>query len=168
MTPARLVIGKINGAFGVCGQVKIFSYTHPKEKILSYAPWWLETDTNGWVACRLTNGRQHNKAIIAQLDHCTSRDQALALVGKQLAIDLAQLPETDHGEFYWLDLIGLCVVNTQGLVLGKVDRLLETGANDVLVVNGEKERLIPYIWDQVIRDVNIKKNQITVDWDKDF
>ena len=106
--------------------------------------------------------------MIARLAGCESRDQAQALMGCEIAIRRDQLPVTAPGEYYWRDLQGLTVVTIEGELLGTVDHLIETGANDVLVVKGDRERLIPFVLNQVIVNVDLDKREIRVDWDKDF
>lgn len=89
-------------------------------------------------------------------------------MGCEIGIRPEQMPATGPGEYYWRDLEGLEVVNLQGERLGRVDHLLETGANDVLVVVGERERLIPFVSAQVVTEVDLETGLIRVDWDKDF
>ena len=112
--------------------------------------------------------RQHGKGVVARLADCIDRDQAQALTGREIGIARDELPAAQPGEYYWHDLQGLSVVTLAGEPLGTVDHLLETGANDVLVVEGERERLIPFVMDQVIVRVDLDKGEIQVDWDKDF
>ena len=104
---------------------------------------------------------------------CPDRDSATALVGREIAVTRQQLPALDEGDYYWRDLLGLQVINLDDVTLGTVANLMETGANDVLVVeshsDGERqERLIPYIREQVIRHVDLEQGVIRVDWDPDF
>ena len=107
--------------------------------------------------------------MVIKLEGCNDRNQAEALVGAKIAVYRNQLPQLEGpGHFYWADLKGLQVVNTAGVELGVVDYLLETGANDVLVVKGDQERLIPYLWKQVVQDVDLSAKRILVDWDADF
>lgn len=163
----RVVIGKVNGVFGVRGQLKVFSYTDPRENIYRYDPWLIGSG-DGWQTIKVVKGQQHGKGIIVSLEGCEDRDQAQALVGQQIAITRDQLPETEENEFYWSDLVGLAVVTSDGVELGRVDHLFETGSNDVLVVKGERQRLIPYIRDQVVENVDLEQGQMTVDWDPEF
>ncbi|WP_024299969.1 ribosome maturation factor RimM [Methylomicrobium lacus] len=160
-------VGKISGVFGIKGWVKIFSYTSPKENILNYSPWLLikkgETKTVEIVSGHLQGG-----GIVAQIKGVDDRSQAEALVGWEIFIRREQLPATSEGEYYWSDLIGLEVVTTDGVVLGVVDNLLETGANDVLIVKGERERAVPFIKGQVIVKVDREGGCIVVDWDPEF
>ena len=162
-----VVIGKINGVFGVRGEVKVFSYTEPRENILSYDPWMLGSGDD-WKSCKLVSGRVQGKGLVARLKGCEDRDQAQLLVGKEIAIDKSQLPATRPGEYYWSDLEGLSVVTTDQTLLGSVQYLFETGSNDVLVVSGEREYLIPYIQGQVIKDIDLDAGQMIVDWDPEF
>ncbi len=171
----RLQVGKISGVFGVKGWVKVFSETEPRENILSYSPWLIEVNKQ-WQPVKLLNGKKHGKAVIAQLEGVDDRNQAEALQGVRIAIMASQLPETAENEFYWRDLKGLQVVNPAGYEFGKVVDILETGANDVLVVrskvkeqNGKhKEFLIPYIWQQVILQVDLDAGMLQVDWEPEY
>ncbi len=150
------------------GWVRVFSYTQPRDNIVKYKPWFLRRDDGEWQETALDQGRAHGKGVVARLADCTDRDQAQLLVGYEIGINRDQLPALPPDEYYWKDLIGLQVVNTQGDDLGTVDHLLETGANDVLVVKGDRERLIPFVMKQVIVEVNREERRIRVDWDKDF
>ena len=167
-------VGKLNGLFGVNGWVKIFSNTQPKENILSYSPWYLKKNGQ-WQEFKLLSGKSHGKGVIAHLDGCTDRDIAAELIGSEIAIKREQLAKPASGEYYWSDLIGLLVKNLEGVELGKVTSMLETGANDVIVVLGEdgdkrkkRERLIPFVTEEIIHEVNLEQGFIAVDWDADF
>jgi len=164
---SRVVVGKIQGVFGVRGQVKIYSYTEPRENILNYDPWMLGSDGN-WQTRTVESGQRHGKGIIARLHGCDDRDEALALVGSEIAVKRDQLPEIAENEYYWSDLEGLTVITREGVVLGKVSHLFETGSNDVMVVKGERQHLIPYIWGQVVTGVDLDDARIMVDWDPEF
>ena len=121
-----------------------------------------------WEPRTLAEGSGHGKGVIARLENCSDRDQALALMGFEIGICRDQLPGTAPGEYYWTDLQGLEVVTLQGEPLGRVDHLIETGAHDVLVVTGDRERLIPFVLQQVVISVDLEAGVIRVDWDKDF
>ena len=168
-----LVVGKVNGLFGVKGWVKVFSDTQPRKNILGYSPWYLKVD-GSWQAYKLESGKVHGKGIIAHLEKCPDRDVAALLVGAQIAIRRDQLPALEEGEYYWSDLQGLKVITLDGIELGVVTELMETGANDVLVVRetsnkgNEQERLIPFIPEQVVTKVDLEQGVMTVDWDPDF
>jgi len=163
-----LTVGEISGVFGVKGWVKVFSFTQPRENILTYSPWYLQKGPE-LKAVKLLQGKRQGKLVIAFLDGVNDRDQAAALSGWKILIRKEQLPKPEKGEYYWADLIGLEVRNQQGIYLGKVDSLLETGANDVLVVkDGQQERLIPFLQQQTVLNIDLQNNQMLVDWDADF
>jgi len=161
-------VGEISGVFGVKGWVKVFSLTDPRENIISYSPWTLKKG-NEVKQVKLINGKRQGKSVVALIDGVTDRTDAESYCGWEILIDKNQLPETEEGVYYWADLIGLMVETEQGINLGKVDYLLETGANDVLVItDGKQERLIPFINEQVIKTVDLNNNKIIVDWDPEF
>lgn len=166
-TPKHIILGKINGLHGVRGWVKVFSYTDPPENILGYTSWQLY-HRGQWQTVNVQEGQLQGKKIIASLENYTDRDQAAKLLGADVAVFREQLPFADEYEYYWSDLIGLTVVNQQQLCLGTVQHLLETGANDVLVVSGEKEYLIPFVQPHFITHVDLQNGIIYVDWETDF
>ena len=155
-------VGKISGVFGVKGWVKVFSYTDPRDNILEYKPLYVH---------RHGGGQLQGKAVVMSLEKVTDRNQAMTLIGSELAIKRSQLLETDEDEFYWADLVGLTVINAENEKLGIVDHLLETGANDVLVVSGtepDTEYLIPFVLDRTVLKVDLENKQIQVDWQADY
>ena len=161
-----LIVGRINGLYGVRGWVKVFSHTAPRERIVDYSP-WLVRRTGGWSPMKVASGRVQGKGVVVRLEGVEDRDAAAALVGAEIALRRDQLPRLPDGEYYWADLIGLHVVTVEGVELGRVDHLLETGANDVLVVMGERERLVPYTESAVV-SVDLDAGRLTVDWDPEF
>ena len=164
-----VILGRISGLYGVKGWLKIFSYTDPRENILNYRDWYVRKESNEpWRLVTLHNGKAQGKGIIAQLIDIDDRDRAAELLGAEIAIPRDLLPETSADEYYWAELIGLRVLTVSGDDLGRVDHLIETGANDVLVVQGDRERLIPYIPGQVIVDIDLAQGIIHVDWDPEF
>ena len=160
------MLGRISGLFGVNGWVKVFSYTQPREAILDYDQWYLQQD-GAWRATAVAEGKRHGKSVIARLAGLDDRDQAAKVVGLEIAIERDELPGAEDGTYYWADLEGMLVVHRDGRELGRVAYLLETGANDVLVTEGERERLIPFIAEEVILDVDFDKGVISVDWEWD-
>ncbi|HKK04297.1 MAG TPA: ribosome maturation factor RimM [Gammaproteobacteria bacterium] len=163
-----VTVGRIAGLYGVRGWVKVYSYTEPRENILTYSPWYLRRDGR-WQAHPLAGGRRQGKGVTAHLDGFDDRDAAAALVGVEVAVRRDQLPAPPADEYYWSDLIGLEVVALDGRRLGRVDHLLETGANDVLVVDDSgRERLIPYVRGVVVRRVDLAGGRIEVDWDPEW
>ncbi|MCF6354097.1 MAG: ribosome maturation factor RimM [Candidatus Polarisedimenticolaceae bacterium] len=166
-TPEMAVLGRVSGIYGVKGWLRIFSHTSPRSNILNYPDWYLR-QAGRWVKHEVQSGRAHGKGVVAQLQGCDDRDQAAKLLQAEIAIPREQLPDLQPDEFYWADLEGLKVQTTDGLDLGVIDHLFETGANDVIVVKGERERLIPYLWQDVIQSVDLKAGVMIVDWDADF
>ena len=144
----------------------MYSHTQPREAILDYDGWYLQQDGD-WRPARVREGKRHGKAVIAHLEGVDDRDDAAGLIGCNIAVSRDDLPQADSGSYYWADLEGMQVVHRDGTDLGKVAYLLETGANDVLVTAGERERLIPFVADKVILDVDLDKGVITVDWEWD-
>lgn len=163
----RISAGKISGVFGIKGWVKVFSFTDPKENILGYSPWLLRKgDFVGEF--KVLTGKAQGRSVVAQLEGINDRDEAAKLQGAEIEILYSQLPEAEHGSYYWADLIGLKVITTQGVELGRVDHLMETGANDVLVVSGDKERLIPFLQPQTVISIDLDAGILIVDWDPEF
>lgn len=166
VTSEPVILGRISGLFGVRGWVKVYSYTEPREAVLNYDRWLLGRK-DGWQEATVAEGQRHGKTVIVRIDGCDDRDQAAGLVGSEIGVPREQLPETGTDQYYWSDLEGLRVIHRDGTELGKVAYLLETGANDVLVVKGETERLIPFVMDKVILGVDLAKGEIRVDWEWD-
>ncbi|MGR8935036.1 MAG: ribosome maturation factor RimM [Gammaproteobacteria bacterium] len=164
----HITAGKISGAFGIKGWIKVFSYTEPKDNILVYSPWLVRTDDNTVREFKVMQGKTQGKAIVAHLQGIDDRDAATELLGADIEILYSQLPQADQGSYYWADLVGLKVVTTEGDALGEVDHLMETGANDVLVVTGERERLIPFLQPQTVTRVDLEAGLLVVDWDPEF
>ncbi len=163
-----VTLGRISGAHGIQGWVRVHSDTSPRENIVGYSPWYLVRGGRREV-WSVDAGRRQGKAVVAKLVGCNDRDRAEALVGAEITVPREQLPETTRpGEFYWADLIGLRVITLKGVDLGRIVQLFETGANDVIVVQGERERLLPYVWQQVVRDVDLEAGEMRVDWDPEF
>jgi 16S rRNA processing protein RimM len=170
-TNSQLVVGKIGAVYGIKGWLKIHSFTDEPEAIFDYSPWSLTTGET----VNVTDWRRHNNGLIAKLAGLEDRNMAQRLVGQEIVVASSALPELPDGEYYWKDLIGMRVVTLQGYDLGVVADILETGSNDVLIVNanakdgfGKKERLIPFIEEQVITKVDLSTKQIDVDWDPGF
>lgn len=159
-----MLLGRIVGVFGVRGWVKVYSYTQPREAILEYDRWFIRHD-DAWWAAKVAEGQRHGKAVIARVEGTDDRDAASGLIGCDIAVERDAMPSPADGSYYWSDLEGLKVVHRDGTELGHVAYLLETGANDVLVTEGERERLIPFISEEVILDVDIAAGVITVDWE---
>jgi len=161
-----MILGRVSALFGVRGWVKVYSYTEPREAILQYEG--LLIGRNGvWKSAEVVEGQQHGKSVIALFKGFDDRDQAAALIGAELAVHRENLPEPGDGRYYWSDLIGLRVVHRDGTELGIIDEMLETGANDVMIVKGEKERLIPFVRDEIVINVDLSEGRVDVDWEWD-
>ena len=160
----------MQGAFGIKGWLKIHSFCRPKEQILEYALWdlYLDHSKNSYQP---DQGRLQGHGIVVHLPGIDTRTEAEALKRAQIWVSTSQFPELSVGEYYWYQLIGLDVNTVTGQVLGKIERLMETGAHDVLVVkdSGDKtEVLIPYLPGKVVKEVDLESNLMTVDWLPEF
>jgi len=162
----NVILGKIVGVYGVKGKVKVFSETRPREQIFAYSPWLLDKEGAHLEASILSSGAQ-GKGLVAQLEGIDNRDAAEKLVGAVISCPADRLPELATGEYYWSQLQGARVVNQDAVELGRVDHLFETGANDVMVVQGERQHLIPFTRDAVL-EVDLEHGLIRVDWDPAF
>jgi 16S rRNA processing protein RimM len=161
----EIALGYISAVHGIKGWVKVSSWTRPMEAILQYQPWLLGEDRK---PVTIVDGRKQGKGIAAFLPGFEDREQAVSLVGLQIFVGRDQLPETDEDEYYWSDLEGLEVKTTNGELLGRVEKLMETGANDVLVIRGNREHLVPFIQGQYVTRVDLEDGTIEVDWDPEF
>lgn len=162
-----VVMGFVRGAFGVRGWVKVQADTQYADSLFDYPTWWLGRNGD-WKPYTFSDGSAQPKGLVVKFEGIDDREIAAAMRGMQIAIPRDQLPAAADDEYYWIDLIGLDVVNKEDIVLGKVSQLMETGANDVLVVRGETdERLIPFVSDYIV-DVDLAAKRITVDWGLDY
>ncbi len=160
-------MGRIAAPFGVKGWVKVKPLTAAAKNLLAYPRWWVGRGGK-WREHEVAAAKvQSAKAMLARLAGCENRDAAAGFRGSEIAVPRSQLPRTGPGEYYWADLIGLMVVNGESQTLGRVAGILQTGANDVLVVEGGRERLIPFIAD-VIREVDPAAGVIRVEWGADY
>jgi 16S rRNA processing protein RimM len=158
-------IGQISGVHGIRGWVRIHSLTDPKEAIFEYQP-WLCGDSR--TETRIIQAKKHGKHLIALLENVSDRDQAESLVRQQIAVYRDQFPDLPDDEFYWTDLEGLSVQLEDGMDLGTIRRMLATGANDVMLVQGDRERLIPFVQGQYVKLVSLDDGIVVVDWDPEF
>ena len=163
----RILLGRVLGAFGVRGEIKLQSFTDPPMSLLKYQPWQM---LHAGVECELSGatGRDTAKGVVARFPGIEDRDAAEALRGAEVWVPRSRLPAPKLGDYYWVDLEGMTVVNCEGVTLGVVSHLFDTAANDVMVVVGERERLLPFITGQCILDVDFAVRMISVDWDADF
>lgn len=159
-------MGRISAPFGVKGWVKVQPLTARARSLLDYPVWWVERD-GGWEKHDIAAAKVQSEAVVARLTGCEDRDAAAAFRGRSIAVPRSELPQTQAGEHYWADLIGLTVVNGKAQNLGRITGILQTGANDVLVVEGERERMIPFIA-SVIREVDVPAGAVRVEWESDY
>jgi len=144
----------------------VFSYTDPREALLEYESWLLGRKGE-WRPAKVAEGQRHGKTVVVRIDGFDDRDQAATLIGTEIGVPRDELPDTEEGHYYWSDIEGLRVVRRDGLELGVLAYMLETGTHDVMVVQGEGERLIPFVKDEVVIDVDLGAGLIRVDWDWD-
>jgi len=161
-----IAVGRIGAPHGVRGWVRLRSYTQPPENILDYSPWRL-VGARGEQEVQAERLEPRGKGLVARLAGIDDRDAAAELTGMEIMVRRALFPPPAEGEYYWADLIGARVVTSGGVELGQVVELLETGANDVLVLAGERRRLVPFVTGRVIRDVDLDARRIVVDWHPD-
>lgn len=171
---APVILGTIGAVYGIKGWLKVNSFTDQADGIFTYQPWLLGQEGN-WQNVAVAQWRWHNKGLIAKFANIDDRDAAQLLVGRNIAVPASELPELPEDEFYWRDLVGLKVVNTDNYAMGTVSQMLPTVSNDVMVVTansndgfGKRERLIPFIQSQYVVEVNRAEKRITVNWPADF
>lgn len=175
------VMGKVTSVYGVKGWLKVFSYTQPKENICHYKSWQLKDSTGALRPVVVLDCKVHGNGLVVQFDGVQDREQAKAYCNMLVTVPSEELPPLAEGEFYWSQLQGLQVYSVmkadesnKPVLLGLVDHLIETGSNDVLVVKKCKgsldgrERLIPYLPNQVVKLVDLEKGIVEVDWDPEF
>jgi 16S rRNA processing protein RimM len=177
-----VVMGRIVAPYGVYGWLKVLPDTEAIDGLFDYDTWWLGKGDD-WREIVVETAKLHNDVIVVKLQGIDDRDAAFACKGKQIAVPREQLPEPDENEYYWSDLIGLRVKNSQGVDFGLITEVFETGANDVLVVKPDvvepnvanadadkqkpQERLLPFVA-TVVLEVDLKAKTMLVDWDEDF
>ncbi|MGI9211429.1 MAG: ribosome maturation factor RimM [Methylococcaceae bacterium] len=163
---STVIVGVVQAPFGVKGWVKLRSYTDPIDNIFKYSPWIYLVDTGDQRI--LCEGRRNGDGLVARFKGIEDRDAAVLIRGKPVYADRSSFPQPAPGEYYWADLIGLTVTNTQDIGLGIVSDMMSTGAHDVMIVTGNRERLIPFVKDHYVKEVNLDAGYILVDWDEEF
>jgi 16S rRNA processing protein RimM len=162
-----VIMARIAAPFGIKGWVKLQTFTGEPDSLDAYAS-WLVKGPKGWEEFELEDFAVNVKAVVAKFKGCDDRSAAELLSKRDIAIPRDSLEDAQDGEHYWIDLIGAAVVNPLGERLGIIETLMETGANDVLVVkSGTEEILIPFI-DEVIVNVDRVAKVVTVNWSKDY
>lgn len=167
-----IVMGRIVAPYGILGWLKVQPETAEIDSLLDYSDWWLGRQEGPrktpWQKFRVDAAKVHANTLVVKLAGVDDRTAALALKGRHVAVPREALPALEENEFYHADLIGLQVRNLEQVDFGQVVDVIQTGANDVLVVKQDaRERLIPFI-DQVVPQVDLSNRLITVDWDADF
>jgi len=167
-----LVAGRITGCYGIRGWVKIHSYTEPQENFFRFGQWMLRR--RGILEpVEFDAGRRQGKGLVAHIAGVDDRTLAESYRGLEVLVGADSLPQLDKGDYYWHQLQGLqvwCSGEGGRVLLGAVDHLIETGANDVLVVKpvpgsiDDRERLIPYLPGDVVTGVDLEAGLIEVDW----
>jgi 16S rRNA processing protein RimM len=157
-----VTLGRISGVHGVKGWVKVHSYTEPRENIAGFGV-WIVSRRGAASALEVEDSRSGGGHVLAKLKGIDDRDEARGWIGAEIAVERAALPQCAPGEYYWADLEGLEVRTLGGEALGKVDHLLATGSNDVLVLD-RAGRLIPFVPGSVIRSVDLDAGVIVADW----
>jgi 16S rRNA processing protein RimM len=172
MSPARpgndrrvVVLGRIGAPFGVQGWVKVSSFTDPPEGIAGYRDWQL-VRAGSTERRTVLEWKRAGRAVAVRLAGVDSRDAAQALTGCDVQVDRAELPPTPPGQYYWHDLVGLEAKNRDGVLLGRVEAVLEMPAHPVLVLRGERERLVPLVPERLVA-VDLGAGRVTLDWHPD-
>lgn len=166
-SPREVVLGRVVGVFGVKGWVKVKSYTEPVEAILDYGAWQLVGPGASREPVRPLEGRRHGNLVVVRLEGVDDRDEAAGLAHRDIAVPRAGMPPPGPGRYYWADLEGLEVVTTEGTGLGRVDHFVETPANPVMVVRGDRERWLPLV-PGCLKSVDLDAGRVVVDWDPEF
>ncbi len=175
MTQQRIeMVGKLGSTYGIRGWLRVYSSTEQAESIFDYQPWFLKVKGQ-WQSTELESWRHHNHDLIVKLKNVDDREAAQILANVEIGVDLSVFPQLQEGDYYWHDLIGCNVINLDGYAMGVVTEMMETGSNDVLVVRanskdafGKQERLIPFLYQQVVKRVDLTTKTIEVDWDAGF
>ena len=162
----KFIMARISGPYGIKGWIKIKPFTVDIQQLLNKKE-WLIGDEKSSLSYPIETSKIRGNTIVAKLLNVDDRNAAFGLKNKTILVPKHELPVLEKGEYYWNDLMGYAVINQQKEYLDVVQTFLETGANDVLIVKGDKEYLIPFI-PHVIINVDMVKKEIEVDWDKDF
>ncbi|MHB8849314.1 MAG: ribosome maturation factor RimM [Burkholderiales bacterium] len=166
-SPVNLVVmGRVAAPYGVKGWFKIQTFSEAIDTLADYPQWYVGRDNDKRIYT-VAEVKTHVKLLVARLQGVDGRDAALALKGCEIAVAREDLPAAPEGEYYWSDLIGMAVKNLRGEPFGSIAQILEAGAHDVLVVRGERERLIPFVG-QIVREVDSAARTVIVDWELDY
>lgn len=165
MTQQQVILGKISGVHGIQGWLKVYSYTRPPENIFRYASWRLRGDTPVAASYVVTEHKSQGKKILVKLEGVDDRNHAEQLAGLDIVVARDALPVLEY-EYYWRDLIGLKVLDTHGTELGRVTDMMETGSNDVLLLQDSSGKSLAIPWlPEVVKEVNLKQSILIADWE---
>lgn len=162
----KIVLGRIGDAYGIKGWSHVFSFTHPPDNLFHYKNWYIRAYQKAnaeWRLVEVESHKTHGDAFVAKIKGYEDRDQALLLKNHTIAVDRTDLPTLKQGEYYWDDLIGFQIINTQGKSFGVVDHFMETGANPVIATR-DKTYYLPYT-KEVVKLVDLEARVIVVEWD---
>lgn len=159
-------MGRVAAPFGIQGWVKLKTFTESADGLAEHERWWIRLP-EGWTSVGVEQFAARPAATVAKLEGFDDRNAAEGLRGAEVAVTREQLGEAGEGSIYWVDLVGSKVVNLRGGELGAVEGLFETGETSVLVVKGERERMIPFV-PQYVKAVDREARRITVDWEADY
>lgn len=161
-------LGRVTGSYGVLGWLRVRPSGPEADALTARQVWWLRGSSGkDWVSYEVEDSKAHSGNLLAKLRGVGNREMALALKGRDVALHRDELPEPESGSYYWSDLVGLEVVNTAGERLGEVKSMFSNGAQDVMEVDAERTRLIPWV-DAVVRRVDIAARRIEVEWQLDW
>lgn len=177
-----VVLGRIAGAYGIKGWVKVVSFTRPIDSILDYDDWFVGHPGRPRYKVELLEGKTHGTGLVAQISNAkgeavTDRNEAERLIGAEIAVEKAALPPAEGDEIYWFDLVGMAVQSSEGEPLGIVEQLTDNGAQDVLVVRDEAakdaegqpvRRLIPFVRGPIIESVSLETKVIVAHWQAEW
>ncbi|WP_423062810.1 ribosome maturation factor RimM [Candidiatus Paracoxiella cheracis] len=162
-----VIMGRFGSAYGVRGWLKVISFTDPIDNLLDHKIWQIE-HKRLWQPITIQDGKRHGEFLVVKIEGCDDRDKAREYTNDLIAVSRDELIPLKQGEYYWTDLIGLRVINEKDIDLGKIDHLIETGSNDVMIIkDAHKERWLPYI-DDVVKSIDLEKKEMRVEWDEEF
>lgn len=163
-----VIMGRFGSAYGICGWLKVISFTNPIDNLLHYKTWEIE-HCKQWQTTTIEDGKRHGQFLVVKIESCNDRAQAREYANSLIAVPRDELAPLKNGEYYWADLVGLRVINEKNIDLGKIDYLIETYSNNVMVIidKNNRERWLPYI-DDVVKSIDLEKKEMHVEWDEEF
>ena len=162
-----VVMGKVVGSHGIKGWLKIQPFTEDINTLGKFSSWFLSKNESEWKEFKIESSSIKGRTLLSKIENVNDRNEADKFKSFLIGINKIDLPVLEKGKYYWSDLISLEVINEVGFNCGVIDSIMETGSNDVLVIKGEKETLIPYL-DNVILKIDLEKKNVLVDWDENF